>query len=322
MMMKNIILLYFFFLPFFGDLLMTSAAQGSYNEYLDDEEIVRKKDLPWKRKGFEFYIGAGLYFGDGKTAIYYNGAPENSINLNNLLKNEYHRQEVFDIIRRAYPYLDQNSIIELDEVFNQKTGYSMAMDISLSVKYRIQKNFYLDLSYSFRRLSSENRFIFNFPEVPLSNITKPYSNWQYLIAKEDRHYIDLSAGYILQKHAIVKPFISLGLLFTYIRIHSFLAIIEGVPFDLMYAARYPNWTPGTQEMPIYWDWAGPGFGMSLTAGLKIAFSRTVSIDPVFQLSIASFGNGGNLPHFNTSPCFNYMAGIRLVMNDELFSRNK
>jgi hypothetical protein len=321
--MKKIILIHSFLLAFFCGFVMTSSAQYSGGEYEpDDEEFASKKDFTWKRKGFEFYIGAGLYFGDGKTAIYYNGAPGNDIHLNLLLNNEYRRNEIFDIIRSAYQYLDQNSLIELDEDFNQKPGYNVAMDISLGAKYRIQKNFYLELSYSFRRLSSENRFIFNFPEVPLSNITKPYSDWQFLIAKEDRHYIDLSAGYIFQKHAVVKPFISMGLLFTYIRIHSFLAIIEGVPFDLMDAARYPNWTPGYQDMPNYWDWAGPGFGMSLTAGLKIAFNRMVSIDPVFQLSIANFGNGDNLPGFNTKPCFNYMAGIRLVMNDELFSRNK
>jgi len=327
MIMKNIVLIYFFLLFFFCGFVMTSYAEcsGGYYQEPDDDEAGIKKDFTWKQKGFEFYIGGGIYFGDGKTALYYNGAPENDINLNLLLKNPYRKMDMLDVLRDVYRYIVITDI-ELRENFNQKPSYSIAMDISLGAKYRIQKNFYLELSYSFRRLSSENRFIFDFPGVPPSTVTDPwllnYSRWQFLIAKEDRHYIDLSAGYIFQKHTVVKPFVSLGVLFTYIRIHSFLAIIEDVPFDLMEMARYPNWTPGIQEMPNYWDWAGPGFGLSLTAGLKIAFNRMVSIDPVFQLSIANFGNGSNLPGFNTTPCFNYMAGVRLVMNDALFSRGK
>jgi len=296
------------------------TGQGySYRDF-DDEEDRRKKDITWKRKGFEFFVGGGLYFADKKTAVYYSGAPENSINLNLLLNNRYYMEEVITpLMRRAYPYIDNFVLRDRFDL----PRYSIAMDIALGVKYRIQRNWYLELNYSFRRLSAETRFEFHFPGVPDGNKENPpYSRLQFLVAKEDRHYIDLSIGYIMQKHPIAKPFISLGVLFNYIRIQNFLAIIEDQPFDLLEIARYPNWMPGVQEMPNYWDWAGPGYGFSLTAGLKIAFNRVVSIDPVFQLSIGNFGNGSNLPGFDTSICFNYMAGIRLVMNDGLFSRNK
>ena len=300
--------------------------EGGYSsQSFDDEEDVRKKDITWKRKGFEFFIGGGIYFGDKKTALYYNGAPENNINLNLILNNRYYWDEVLLIMRRAYPYIDT---IVLNQSFNQNSGYSIAMDIALGFRYRIQKNWYVELSYSFRRLSAENRFEFKFPGVPPSNIEKPYSKdysrWQYLMAREDRHYIDFSIGYIMQKHAVVKPFLSAGLLFTYIRINRFLAIIEDAPpYDLLQMARYPDWIPGVQEMPNYRDWAGPGYGFSVTLGLKIAANRMVSLDPIFQLSIANFGNNSNnLPGFDTSICFNYMVGFRLVMNDGLFSRNK
>ena len=293
--------------------------QEDYRDF-DDKEA-RKRDIPWKRKGFEFFIGGGIYFADKKTALYYNGAPENEINLGLLFNNEYYRNMVFDIIRRAYPYVVDN--IQLKQQFDIDSRYSMAMDISLGVKTRIHKNWYLELSYSFRRLSAESRFEFYFPGVPEGNKENPpNSRWQYLMAREDRHYVDLSLGYIMQKHPIAKPFISVGALFNFIRINRFLAIIEDVPFDLMDLARYPNQMPGVQEMPNYRDWAGPGFGFSATVGLKIAINRMASLDPLFQFSAGRFGNSSNLPGFDTSLCFNYMVGVRLVMNDGLFSKNR
>ena len=346
--MRNIVLIRFFVFFLFCGFLMVTHAQtctgaqctapkkgktekaltpreyyydGSY-----DENEWKKRDVTWKQNGFEFIVGGGIYFGGKKTANYYNGAPGNDINLNLLFTNKYLNDQVLEVMKRAYPYI--TTIKFSDEVgYNYNAGYAIAMDIALGVKYRLNKNWYLELGYSFRRLSVENRFFFDFPGIPASNVENPYSKnysrWQYLIAKEDRHYIDFSVGYILQTHNIAKPFISLGGIFTYTRINSFLAVIEEQPFDLMQVARYPNWIPGVQEMPNYKDWAGPGYGASLTIGLKIAFNHLVSIDPVFQLSFVTFGNNNhNLPNFNTSFGFNYMAGIRLVMNDALFTRNK
>jgi len=350
--MKNI-LIRFFVLLFFCGFVMISHAQTCtstqctapkkgktgkttektltpreyYYDGSDDENEWKKRDVTWKQNGFEFFFGGGIYFAGKKTANYYNGAPENSIRLNLLSKNEYLSNQVLEVMKRAYPYI---TTIEFSEKvgYNYNAGYSIAMDIALGARYRFNKNWFLELSYSFRRLSVENKYFYDFPGVLESEVERPYyskhySRWQYLLAKEDRHYIDFSVGYILQVHNIAKPFISLGGTFTYIRINKFIAVIEDQPFDLMQVARYPNWTPGVQEMPNYRDWAGLGYGASLTVGLKIAFNHLVSIDPIFQLSLASFGNNNhNLPNFNTKLGFNYMAGIRLVMNDALFTRNK
>jgi hypothetical protein len=73
------------------------------------------------------------------------------------------------------------------------------MDIALGAKYRFHKNWYLELSYSFRRLTCQNHFIFDFPGgIPGNKEHPPQSNRENLLAKEDRHYIDLSLGYIYQ----------------------------------------------------------------------------------------------------------------------------
>ena len=288
----------------------------------DDEEEEFKRFDSWEKKGLEMYFGGGIYFASKKTANFYNGAPENEINLN-LFNNEFYWRPVFELLKRAYPYIGDSANIRQD--YNYESRYQIAMDIAVGFKYRFHKNFFFDLSYSFRRLTCSNRFIFDFPAIPDANKENPpYSKWQDIVAREDRHYIDLSVGYILQKHSIVKPFISLGVQFTYIRIKDFHAIFEGderQPVDLLKMARYPDYIPGVMDMPNYVDWAGPGYGFSLVAGFKIAFHPAVSLDPIFQLSVTTLGNNKiNLQGFNTNFCFNYVAGIRLVLNDALFGR--
>jgi len=282
------------------------------------EDLGYHSDRSWKRKGFEFYIGGGIYFGSKRTANYYNGAPANSINLHLLWENEHYRKEkIVPSLKEAYRAIDDNIVLRED--YNYDSRYSIAMDVSLGARYRFHENWYLELSYSFRRVNCENFFYFDFPGgVPGNKDNPPYSNREYLMAKEDRHYIDFSVGYILQKHSIAKPFVSLGAQFNYVNIKSFTAIIEKKPYDLIFIAKNPNFDPGIQNMPNYRVWSGPGYGFSLTAGLKIAVHPSVSLDPVFQLSVASFGNSSNLPGFNNSLCFNYMAGVRIVMNDALF----
>jgi hypothetical protein len=293
-------------------------ADDYYDPYDDEEEY--QKDISWKQKGFEFYIGGGAYFASKQTANYYNGAPDNDINLHLLRNNEYHRKNILTILKEHYHYIDT---MNLREDYNNDSRYSVVMDLSLGGRYRLTKKWYLEFSYSFRRASCENTFCFDFPGVlPGNKENPPYSKWEYLVAKEDRHYIDFSVGYIFQNNPIAKPFFSIGAQFNYINIKSFLAIIEDKPFDLIDIAKYPNWIPGMQDMPNYKAWAGAGYGFSFTVGLKLAVTPSVSLDPVFQLSVGSFGNSQELPGFNNSLCVNYMAGVRLVINDALFFKNK
>ena len=289
--------------------------EDDYYDPYEEEEYLG--DISWKQKGFEFYIGGGIYFASKKTANYYNGAPENDINLNLLLNNKYRYDEILLLLKDTYHAMD-TMILRKD--YNDDSRYSIAMDISIGGRYRFKKNWFCDLSYSFRRVSCENRFIFDNPYGIDGNKENPrYTNWEFLIAKEDRHYIDLSVGYIFHNNPIAKPFISLGAQFNYVNIKSFLAVIEGKDIDLMEYAKFPNYIPGSQDMPNYRVWAGAGYGFSFTAGLKLAVNQSVSLDPVFQLSVGSFGNNKrNLPGFYTDLCFNYMVGVRIVINDAMF----
>ena len=283
------------------------------------------KDKTWQQNGFEVFIGGGAYFGGKETANYYNGAPENPINLNLIFKNPYYWKDadnsVLNILRRKYPFMDTAIF---NGGYNYDSRYNVTMDITLGAKYRFKRNWYVELSYSFRRLTCENHFTFKLPSEESS--FRDVSNREFLLAKEDRHYIDISVGYIFQKHSIVKPFIAVGGLFTYIDIKSFSVFIESTKptFDLISIAKNPDYVPGVPTNPgnNYKFWRGPGYGCSFTVGLKLVAHRMVSLDPVFQLSLASFGNSAILTGFNTKLCLNYMVGVRLVMNDAIFTRNR
>ena len=296
---------------YFGSILIANAQ-------FDDEP---RTDLVWQQKGFEFYIGTGVYFASKKTADYYTGAPDKDINLNLVFNNEFYNQQIWEILKNAYPY--QENYIFYDKIMIP--AYNIAVDIQpLGLKYRFRRNWYFDLSYSLRILTADNVFCFEFPDVPEGNKDQPrLSRNQHLVALEDRHYIDLSLGYIFQKHPIAKPFISVGAMFTYTNIRKFRLFIEEKDFDLLAIAKNPNYTPGIPDMPDYRVWAGPGYGFSATVGLKIAFSKLVSLDPFAQISVASFGNNEvNLPGFNTSLCPNFSVGVRLVICDFAVIRNK
>jgi len=315
--MKHIILTTFCFLTLSWGGQMIASAQDNY------DNVYNTSKSPWAKKGFEISFGGGIYCGSKKTANYYNGAPENNIRLNLLWNNEHYRRDVINVLRNKYHYVDEENI-KLREDYNYNSHYNIAMDIAVAIKYRFHENYYFELGYSFRRLTASNRFLFDFEGgIPGNKENPPWSDWQNIVAKEDRHYIDLSVGYIFQKHPIAKPFVALGAQFTYIRIKDFKAVIEGSVFDLMGIARYPNYVPGVQDMPNYKDWAGVGYGFFLNVGLKIAVHPSVSLDPIFQLSVASFGNSeANLPGFYTKLCCNYVAGVRLVLNDALFMRKE
>jgi len=323
--MKKIILIMICFLTlFFGGMWVASAQHNgnSSDRYdVNNGEGYNTPASSWARKGFEFSFGGGVYFGSKKTANYYNGAPENDINLKLLTDNNYRWMEIINALKDKYHYIDEENV-KLREDYNYESHYKIAMDIAVALKYRFHQNYYFELGYSFRRLTVSNHFIFDFEGgIPGNKENPPWSDWQNIVAKEERHYIDLSVGYIFQKHPIAKPFFALGAQFTYIRIKKndgFLAIIEGKKFDLISTYKNPN-SPYEPEMTRYKDWAGVGYGFFLNVGLKIAVHHAVSLDPIFQLSVASFGNSqANLPNFYTKLCCNYVAGVRLVLNDALF----
>ena len=78
-------------------------------------EVVTFRDTTWYDRGFDFYIGGGMFFGGKKSALYYNGSSHNECNLNYLFDNEYRRREILEKVVQLYPHISMSDQIGFRE---------------------------------------------------------------------------------------------------------------------------------------------------------------------------------------------------------------
>ena len=285
-------------------------------------EAVTFHDTTWYDRGFDFYIGGGMFKGGMKTALYYNGSVYNKeCNLNYIFDNKYRVLELKEAIVKVYPHIsldDQIGFREQD--LDKLPTYNISAAICLGVRYKIRNNWGISLSYTFSRLTTTNKFLLYIPGHVSSNTYRIPE--MTLSAKEDRSMIDLSASYLFSGvHKIVKPFIEVGAQFNYVKVKKFDAVLlddrnnpvyTQTLMDIYGGANYePNIDMQTYDV-IY---GGPGFGISFAAGLKLVVNKFVSIDPTFygcfdQLNLAPYGS--------KVMAFNYGVMLRVVMNDFFF----
>lgn len=301
---------------------------------------VHFSDTTWYDKGFDFYIGAGMFSGNKFNANYYNGSNLNECNIAYLFNNEYWRRDLMEDITEHYshisindevhPYHDTGSSFGDNNYYNWSTNYKISTLVSLGARYKIRDGWGVSLSYSFSRLVASSQCLL---VTDLNYGTQRKTPSMLMVGKEDRSTFDLTASYIFsQVHPIIKPFIELGAQFNYAKVKSFQAYLldqEGRTFDdgltLFDMYRGQGYQPGMApyENIIY---GGAGFGFSGSAGLKIVVSKSVSLDPTFycymgrlgvyqkkRCPVESLAEGNRL-------AFNWGVLLRVVMNDFFFSK--
>lgn len=303
-----------------------------YAQPEQDAAPVHFSDTTWCDKGFDFYIGGGMFIGNKFNANYYNGSNLNENNLNYIFSNEYWKKELDQIINEYYHDIQMGSAyLELDpgsDIYNWENHYKLSMMVSLGMRYKIRNGWGLSLSYSFSRLTSSSQCLLSTLQ-PLGNeMRQPVMS---MVGKEDRSMIDFSASYLFSKvHKIVKPFLELGVQFNYAKAKYFKTVLldkEGKPVGTEYSLlnQYDSehgYTPGAQTYDI--TYGGPGFGFSGAAGLKIAINKKVSLDPTFYCYMGRLGiyqmKNSPLPEFRESNkfTFNYGVLVRVVMSDFFF----
>lgn len=292
---------------------MTGFSQNwrSHHRTVDENAEDLSEDDKIKDQGFNFIIAGGCYFGDKYNAQYYNGALGNENNLGYLFGNKYWYDEINTKIKDRYPFISDS--VYLDGPLGN-TSYKVSVFIQLGVKYRLTKNWGVQLTYSFAHLipSGQFRLLYNSPSGNIGGRTGMLDN-QYVVGSENRSMFDLSACYIFSTKSIVKPYLEAGFQFNFVRVKK----MEAVFYDdnknkiLTYSIlnNYQNNVPGVQSDGSTVKYGGPGFGFSACAGLKIAFNKAVSIDPNFYFSASKFGLEG-YKKFS----FNFGILIRFVFN--------
>ncbi|MBO4654217.1 MAG: hypothetical protein J5644_01570 [Bacteroidales bacterium] len=274
-----------------------------------------KEDDHIKDKGFDIIFAGGCYFGSKYNAQYYNGDYANENNLAYLFENKYRYDEINKLIKNYYSYID--SIHYGGPLGNMK--YRVSVMVSLGIRYKITKNWSVQLMYSFARLKANGQFRLLY-EAPPGNFRTGMLDNQYILGKEDRSLIDLSACYLFTTKSIVKPFIEAGFQFNFVRVKSMDAVFYddnnnklGQPFSFI--NNLQNYVPGVQSDGTIVKYGGPGFGFSATVGIKLAFNQFVSLDPCFYFNAGKFGLEG-YKDFS----YNFGVLVRIIMNDSMFSK--
>ncbi len=305
-------------------LLITTKAGFAQHEQVG--ETVTFHDTTWYDRGFDFYIGGGMFFGGKKSALYYNGSSHNECNLNYLFDNEYRRREILEAVNDIYNVSMYHEIGYREEDLNWAPQYNLSASVSLGVRYKIRDNWGVSLSYSFSRLTVINKLLLAIsPSLPSNTTRMPELT---LSGKEDRSMIDLSVSYLFSgAHRVVKPFLEVGAQFNYVRVKKFDAVLldehnnPHLTLTLLDPYGGASYVPGVDMQTYDEIYGGGGFGFSFATGLKLVVNKYVSLDPTFYGCMSRL----NLPVYDLNSksmekpfTFNYGVMLRVVMNDFFF----
>lgn len=283
-------------------------------------EAVTYHDTTWYDRGFDVYVGGGMFWGGKQTALYYNGSRYNECNLDYLFGNEYRRRELLEAVVGIYPHISMSDQLGYDERdLNMSPHYNLNSCVTVGVRYKIRNNWAMALSYTFSRLTTTNKLLLTYSSVSGNMYDSPELT---LSGKEDRSMVDLSMSYLFSGvHRIVKPFVELGAQFNYVKVKKFDAVLldkHNTPkytLSLLDPYNGASYVPGVDMQTYNVIYGGPGFGFSFATGIKFVISKYASIDPTFY---------GCVSHLNLQPygervyTFNYGVMLRVVMNDFFF----
>ena len=283
-------------------------------------ETVTFHDTTWYDRGFDVYIGGGMFWGGRQTALYYNGSRYNECNLNYIFDNEYRVRELLEAVVKVYPHISMSDQIGYNESdLNMLPNYTVSASVGVGVRYKIRNNWGISLSYMFSRLTTTNKLLLTYTSISGNLYDAPELT---LVGKEDRSMIDLSVSYLFSGvHPIVKPFVEVGAQFNYAKVKKFDAILLDKRNNPVYTQTLMdiynggNYVPGVDMQTYDVIYGGPGFGASFSAGLKIVVNKFVSIDPTFYFCASRLHLE---PYGNKVMSLNYGAMVRVVMNDFFF----
>ena len=301
-------------------LLVLLSCFAAYAQREQVGDAVTFHDTTWYDRGFDVYIGGGMFWGGRQTALYYNGSRYNECNLNYIFDNEYRVRELLEAVVKVYPHISMSDQIGYNESdLNMLPNYTVSASVGVGVRYKIRNNWGISLSYMFSRLTTTNKLLLTYTSISGNLYDAPELT---LVGKEDRSMIDLSVSYLFSGvHPIVKPFVEVGAQFNYAKVKKFDAILLDKRNNPVYTQTLMdiynggNYVPGVDMQTYDVIYGGPGFGASFSAGLKIVVNKFVSIDPTFYFCASRLHLE---PYGNKVMSLNYGAMVRVVMNDFFF----
>ena len=245
-------------------LLVLLSCFAAYAQREQIGEAVTFHDTTWYDRGFDVYIGGGMFWGGRQTALYYNGSRYNECNLNYIFDNEYRVRELLEAVVKVYPHISMSDQIGYNESdLNMLPNYTVSASVGVGVRYKIRNNWGISLSYMFSRLSTTNKLLLTYTSISGNLYDAPELT---LVGKEDRSMIDLSVSYLFSGvHPIVKPFVEVGAQFNYAKVKKFDAILLDKRNNPVYTQTLMdiynggNYVPGVDMQTYDVIYGGPGF---------------------------------------------------------------
>ena len=96
-------------------LVVLASCLVAFAQHEDVGEAVTFHDTTWYDRGFDVYIGGGMFWGGRQTALYYNGSRYNECNLNYIFDNEYRTRELLEAVVKVYPHISMSDELGYNE---------------------------------------------------------------------------------------------------------------------------------------------------------------------------------------------------------------
>ncbi|MEI6765426.1 MAG: hypothetical protein WCM76_07275 [Bacteroidota bacterium] len=273
-----------------------SAATGNPN---DDADTLKNN------RGWNFGINLGAYFASKYSAGFYSGLPTNENKISLILNNHYYQEEIKRQLNG-----DTSRLLELPA--NMK--YSPAFNIGFFVKYNFIKNTGVFLNVNFAKLKTND--VFTMGIGPYLN-GYSFDNIQTfpIWGIENRTNIDIGFMQMFPTSDYVDFFVEGGLNINNVQVKENKIAIGDLSYSIVDVYGGQNYVPNATLQQYVVRQGGLGFGGFAGVGLRLNFSRTVSIDPGFDF----YWTQTNLTGYEAFRP-NYSVYVRLCMRN-LFGKS-
>lgn len=242
--------------------------------------------------GLSYGLNVGGYFPSYHSADFYNGDPLNDNNVNFVLNNYYHVQEIQNRIGYLIDTVNPYSLPE-------KMKYNTAMCIGFHFRYELAKNIAVFAQFNYVKLTASGIFLLNLHKPQNYSLDPTYLECN-IWGTEKRGMIDIGINRIFPLKEIMNLFVETGLHLNSTRVIENKIKIDGQDYSIVniYGNQTYNSSGQQQTYEVYQG--GVGIGIFLSTGLKFVFNENLSVDPglTFYWSEINLGKyDGFTPNF-------------------------
>ena len=269
-----------------------------HNDYSMFKKKVRYQQDTMDNRGLVYGISIGMFKGNSYNALYYNGANYNENNLQFILSNPYHYNEIRNVILHDF----DTTAVQPPTTMT----YDMSFMIGFYLRYNFKRNLGIFINFNYAKLNTTGQFAL---QIDSNTFTSQPALYFYpIIGVEQRTYIDVG----LQKQIAIGDktnfYYEGGLNFNSTSVKTSEIMIGTLTYSLVNTLLNQSYVPNTQQSSYTVYQGGVGFGFFAGAGVSLIFNNNISLDPGFDIYYQKIGLDG-YPDFK----LNYNIYVRFVM---------